>query len=906
MKNISKLFVILINALMLINLFTFNNVDAATVYETDVNSPSKGNSLVLVEGSFENDSVSSVLKRINDIRYEACKEGIVIPDYKKLTLADYKPLKWSSLLEEYTRIRAAEISLSFSHTRVNGNRCFDHDYGFSKNRAAENIAYNFSGTMKAIEQYYDEKYDLIHNTGKQTGHYINLINPRLTHIAVTTFKVKGSSRYYSAMQLVAAGNLKENKANYFSTAFQKVEVKNSMINEINIIGNNNVDVNKSIKLNLTGNFINYNEKTPFSFVSNATWKSSDNNRAVVTNGTVTGKKAGSVNITASVAGKSKTFKVNVKGQASNIAVTSISLNKSSLTLEVNKSETLKVSINPSNATNKNVTYSSSNTSIATVDNNGKVTAKKAGTATITVKTNNGKSATCKVTVNASNVAVTSISLNKMSLTLNVGNTASLAATINPTNASNKTITYSSSNNAIVTVDSTGKITAKKVGSATITAKTTNGKTATCYVTVKAVEVAVTSISLNKTSLTIKVGASESLRTTIYPTNATNKNVTWTSSNSRVATVDNNGKVTAKMIGSTTITAKSNNGKTINCLVKVNPSNVKVTSVTLSKKSLSLTVGDNATLTASVYPSDAANKLVMYSSNNTSVATVNADGKITAYRAGTATITGKTFDGVYDTCTVTVRSKTNGVKYITLQYPKLVISKGSVATVKATTNLTNPNLTWSTSNSRVATVDNNGKVTGVAYGTCTLIVKADNGVTATLPIYINEYNKIAYGVKVTKGTNRLQLNDKFKFEAVLYPTNRQQVFNWKSSDPSVATIDSNGNVITKKVGVTYISVSDGGQSVSYELIVYDKQIINPSSVSLDKKYISMNVNGISKLNATVYPYNTTVKNVSYTSSNPSIVQVNSDGTLIAKSKGQATITVKTKIGLYKDVCTVVVK
>ena len=176
---------------------------------------------------------------------------------------------------------------------------------------------------------------------------------------------------------------------------------------------------------------------------------------------------------------------NIGGDNSTIAVTSVTLNRSSVNLEIGDTVSLYETIYPSNATNKSVTWSSSNSSVATVSN-GTVTAKSAGTASITVKTSNNKTATCYVTVNNSapqTVAVSSVSLNKTSATLGVGDTLSLSATISPSNATNKSVTWSSSNTSVATV-SNGLVTAKSSGTATITVKTSNNKTAICVVTVE--------------------------------------------------------------------------------------------------------------------------------------------------------------------------------------------------------------------------------------------------------------------------------------------------------------------------------------------------------------------------------------------------------------------------------------
>jgi uncharacterized protein YjdB len=170
------------------------------------------------------------------------------------------------------------------------------------------------------------------------------------------------------------------------------------------------------------------------------------------------------------------------------------------------------------------------------------------------------------------------------------------------------------------------------------------------------KVAVTGISLSPSSLTLNVGSSSTITATVSPLNATNTNVTWSSSDATVATVAN-GKITAVKAGTTTITAKTEDGNfTATCAVTVT---VPVTGVTLNKSTLALTVGSNATLTATVAPSNATNQNVTWTSSDASVATVSSAGKVTGIKAGTATITVTTVDGSKTaTCTVTVLENNN--------------------------------------------------------------------------------------------------------------------------------------------------------------------------------------------------------------------------------------------------------
>ena len=256
--------------------------------------------------------------------------------------------------------------------------------------------------------------------------------------------------------------------------------------------------------------------------------------------------------------KSNTFDIT----GPSIPVTGIRLTPSTITLEEGQSSQLTATVYPANATNKKVLWSSNYPESVSVDDNGLITAieRRLGvTIIITAKTEDGeKTATCRVYVNESTsgkVAVTGISLGQSSAEIKVGDVLQLNATVAPSNATNKTVTWSSSNNSVATVSSSGLVSGKSEGTAKITAKTEDGgKTATVTITVKKADggsVSVTGVSLDKSSISLKVGESETLKATVSPMNATNKGLTWTSSMSSVATVTSDGVVTAKAAGTAT-------------------------------------------------------------------------------------------------------------------------------------------------------------------------------------------------------------------------------------------------------------------------------------------------------------------------------------------------------------------
>ena len=432
-----------------------------------------------------------------------------------------------------------------------------------------------------------------------------------------------------------------------------------------------------------------------------------------------------------------------------VSVTGVTLNKTSTSIQVGGTETLTATVSPKDAANKKVTWKSSNAAVASVDANGKVTGVKAGEATITVTTEDGgKTATCKVTVSDKEIKVTGVKLNKSETSLLVGGNETLTATVLPEDATNQNVTWKSDKPEIATVDANGKVTAVKVGEATITVTTEDGgKTATCKVTVSETSVAVTGVTLNKTALTLNIGASETLSATVAPADATNKKVTWKSSDAAVATVDTNGKVTAVKAGEATITVTTEDGgKTATCKVTVKPN--LVSEITLA--ALAIYVGESKAITATVKPDDATNKALTWTSSDETVATVDATGKVTGKKIGTATITATARDGsgVSGSCTVTVLS---GVKTVTVTPANLTLGKNKSYTLTATVDAqpgTDTGVTWTSSDTTIATVDATGKVTAtdkVGTVTITATSKADPAKKGTCTIKVSgDQTDIGYG------------------------------------------------------------------------------------------------------------------------------------------------------------------
>jgi Bacterial surface proteins containing Ig-like domains len=253
---------------------------------------------------------------------------------------------------------------------------------------------------------------------------------------------------------------------------------------------------------------------------------------------------------------------------------------------------------------------------------------------------------------AKEVVASGVSLNDVTKTLSIGGTYTLQATIAPTDTTNKSLTWASSDASIASVTSTGLVQGVKAGTATITAKTSNGKTATCTVTVSPLAVAVSGVTFNTTSKTVNVGDNFTLISTVEPSGATDKTLTWTSSDSNIAAV-NNGAVTTKAVGTATIIATSSNGKIATCNVTVKP--VRISKLKLSAAT-TLKVKKSLSIKATFTPSNVTNKSLTWKSSNKKIATVSSAGVVKGIKVGTVTITATAKDGSKKTAKIKIRIK----------------------------------------------------------------------------------------------------------------------------------------------------------------------------------------------------------------------------------------------------------
>lgn len=591
-----------------------------------------------------------------------------------------------------------------------------------------------------------------------------------------------------------------------------------------------------------------------------------------------------------------------------VPLESVSILPAEAALTVGGSLQLEAQIVPSNATYQKTSWTTSRQTVAKVSETGLVTAVSAGHATITVSAG-GKKASCAITVSEQIVIVevTSVTIDRESLDLNKGESVQLTAVVKPDNARDREVSWTSSNAGVAAVSQDGTVTAVGAGSATITAEA-SGKTDDCIVTVT---VPVEGISLDSDKLTIIEGDEILLTATVTPDDATEQTVTWNSSNTEAATVSG-GTVKAIAPGISVITAKAGD-KAATCVITVSRRAIHVTSIELDKTNLSLTVGEGAVLVATVLPAEADDRSVIWESTNHSIATVDAEGNVSALSAGSVTVTATTADGgLMAGCEVTVTaSDVPGppdppeppqppvvhVTSISLDKSSLELEVGASSVLSADVlpiDADDKSYTWSSSNPAVAAVDADGRVTAKAAGTASITATTtDGGLTAAceVSVFVPEVPVVhVTSITLDKSSLNLAVGEYATLRATVLPENADdRSFTWRTSNSSIAQIDAGGRVTAISAGTVTVTATtnDSGLTAACEVSVYVPYVA-VSSITLNKYALNLTEGESETLSATVLPANATDKNVVWSSGNTMVATIE-NGLVTAVKEGVTTIT-----------------
>ncbi|MCL2107163.1 MAG: Ig-like domain-containing protein, partial [Oscillospiraceae bacterium] len=409
------------------------------------------------------------------------------------------------------------------------------------------------------------------------------------------------------------------------------------------------------------------------------------------------------------------------------------------------------------------------------------------------------------------IPVMGISLNESALTLEKLETFQLAAEVIPINAANPAVLWSSGDESVATVDANGIVTALSGGTALITATTVDGgRSAVCLVTVLE---PVTGVALNIHNVTRQRGDGYQYTATVYPENATNKALAWSSSDESVCVVSASGYAQAVGGGTATITVTTAEGgytDTSSFTVFI-----LAEKIILNETSHTMDAGDTFQLIETFLPAETTTqKLVQWSSSDPSVATVSNTGLVTGQGGGTATITCTSllYSNLKASCDFTVNPGTEAVTGVTLNFPGLSQNKGATYPLQATVlpiNASNKNVSWSSSDTSVATVSENGLVSFVGGGSCVVTVTTqDGGFTATCAITTNVP---ATGVSLNITSHTMNVGDTVTLMPEVAPEDGTYKYvQWTSSDSTVATAVNNMN---PSVGSVVTAVGEGTATIT---------------------------------------------------------------------------------------------
>lgn len=536
-------------------------------------------------------------------------------------------------------------------------------------------------------------------------------------------------------------------------------------------------------------------------------------------------------------------------------------------------------------------WQSNNTKVAEVDQNGLVTLKGPGVAVIQVVPKNYQSISATMTINVTQPA-TGLTIDIPEATLSVGEKIKLSYTLVPETVTNKNVTWYSMNNKVATVDKNGLVTAKTIGQTYIYAVSQDGSYL-AFSTINVIQAA-TGVKLDVSNLSLKVGDVYYVQSTFAPANATDKKLTWTVQDSKICTVANSGKVTAKSPGTTTIFAKTTSGEIAYLYVTVQSN---VLGLALDKPEKTVIAGKKFKLNPIFTPAEPTNTKVTWKSSNTGVATVDKEGKVVTKKVGMAVIICTSADGGYlASCSVTVKP---GVSALAMDETNIKMLTGKTRKLTVTFTPEHPSsrkLTWKSSNSSVATVNDKGKVKALKGGTTVITCTSDVGnVSASCVISVEQL--VSY-ITLNEDSVNVGLGKTFQLKGTVDSndvSNKQ--LKWSSTKNSIASIDKNGNITGKKLGrcTVICSATDGSKAKAKCTVNVIRQM---TSLSLDKSTIRLLEGKSTKIRAIVRPSNASIKKVTWSSTDESVATIDVNGNIYAVAEGVCKIKATAEDGSNK--------
>lgn len=580
----------------------------------------------------------------------------------------------------------------------------------------------------------------------------------------------------------------------------------------------------------------------------------------------------------------------------------VKIKEQELILRPGQTYQLQATITPEDTNNKMLWWNASSTkpNIINVDSNGLVTALSPGVAYASARIPNYydtlynyHEAEVKITVQGD--PITNIHLDESEIILPMGSEYTITAHHQPSINTNGEIWYVSSDPGVVDIHLTqGDMIPVAPGTATITAMTPD-ETVKAYCTVTVPSNDIQELTLDYSSVTLNRYEELKLNAALTPDDVA-EHLTWESSDPSVAVVSKDGYVTALYIGKTRITATALNGKQAFCDIEV--PFVDAECIEISQTTANMIIGEQLNLRAYALPSNVTHNTILWTSWNEDIASVDNKGKVTAKKAGTATIRAYGFFDAAAVCTITV----TGIGGESLQLNKdyMLLQKGDKEQLVATVFpeiASFKTVTWGSDDESVAVVDAAGNVTAVGYGVANIsatLIAPGGMITASCKVEIARH--LIENLSFEAVNDIIKPGQGLTLIPIISPTNApNKVLKWYSSNPTVISVDQSGNITAKDVGTAYIfaNSTDGSKTwASIRLTVEDKKIIPVTDIEINEGPQSLEVGESWVFTAKISPENyTTANKVKWFSSDTSIATIDNNGKVSALAEGITTITAR---------------
>lgn len=561
---------------------------------------------------------------------------------------------------------------------------------------------------------------------------------------------------------------------------------------------------------------------------------------------------------------------------------------------------MEVTYEPKNATSTEMIWKSSNEAVATVDDKGMVTVKSVGQTIITVRpvradlSNGDVYDECVLTVKDD--PITAIKTDVTSLNMVRGDTYQVVTTLTPANPTDRTLTWTTNKASVATVNN-GLITATGVGTATIMVQGGNAAPVLIEVTVRE---RITSIAFEETSVSIAVKETKKLNVIFTPDAGVNKNLTFYSSDNSVVTVAADGTITGMAVGKAMVTCIAEDlgeYRPITCNVTVTQEVIRPTAFTVDPLEKTIQAGETFQITPIFTPENTSNREVRYQTLDESIATVDEKGVVTGVMKGQTIIQ---IIAVQSNLTAICNVKVEDAVEFSLSPNSREIALGRTFRITKVTKPANvdKSAVWQTSNSRIASINARGIVTGKKIGSCTItctLKKYKQSATCRVKVA-----KLKSTLKLDKSSIRMNVGSTYRLKKTVWSNNTSTPgVKFTSQNSKIASVgSSSGKITAKKVGSTVITAKtkdDVRATARCRVTVIHRS----TGISLNKTYAVCHIGRTMKLKATVKPKKSSIKKVKWTSSDNNIASVTGSGKITGYAEGDVYITATTTDGSNKS-------